>query len=302
MSPHAEALLERHFEVCRPYRSQDPDAALEQAADRITVAAVGAAAGFPERLWSALPRLELIVVHGVGEDRVDQQEARRRRVAVQFTPHVLAEDVADLAIGLWLALSRRLVDADRHVRLGHWRAGTPFPLTRQASGQRVGVVGMGHIGAAIARRLEGFGARIAYTALSPKPDRPYFFADSVRELAAMSDALFIAAPGGAETQHMIGWRELEALGPDGLLINVARGSLVDEGALIDALRRGRLGGAALDVFAQEPSDGARFAGLDNVILQPHLGSATQETRRLMARILVDQIEEHFNRRKGRRSA
>lgn len=294
ISAHAEALLDRHFEDCRPYRSRFPDAVLRDHAGAITAAAVSAAAGFPDALWEALPKLNMIAVHGVGSDGVDLEQARRRGVTVRFTPNILADDVADLAIGLWLTLTRKILDADRFVRSGLWNDGAAFPLSRQASGRRAGLVGLGHVGSAIARRLEAFGVSIAYTARAPKPDRPYTFMRKVAELAAWSDVLFLAAPEGADTQGIVGRTELEALGPSGLLVNVSRGALVDEEALADLLERGGLGGAGLDVFRQEPAGAARFATMGNVVLQPHLGSATEETRRLMARSLVDQIEAHFN--------
>ena len=208
------------------------------------------------------------------------------------TPGVLDDEVADLAFALMLALSRRLLAADRHVREGLWPQG-PMPLARKMSGARLGIVGLGRIGQAIARRGEAFGMRIAYTARSAKAEQPYRYYPSAEALAAEVDFLVVITPGGAGTKHLIDARVLSALGKHGYLINVARGSVVDEPALIEALRSGIIAGAGLDVFADEPNVPAALIGLDNVVLTPHVGSATWQTRQAMADLAFANLQAHF---------
>lgn len=294
ISRPAEIALHQRFQVVRLYDPAFAQTLPAALADGIEVAAVGAAAGFPDRLWNALPKLKLIAIHGVGTDRVDLERAHARGVEVLTSPDVLSNDVADLAVALWLALSRRLLDADQYARTGQWGVSAPFPLTATASGKRAGIVGLGRIGSALARRLEPFGGEIAYTATAPKAS-PYRFVGSVEELAATSDVLFVTAAMQSGAAPLVGARELAALGPEGLLVNVARGAAVDEEALIQALSSSGLAGAGLDVFVDEPVIDPRFASLPNVILQPHLGSATKETRSRMAAILADQIGEFMER-------
>lgn len=296
MSLLVETLLEENFDVRRLYGPVPPEALLAACGKDVGVVAIGAAAGFPDHLWDRLPRLELIVVHGVGLDGVDLDRASTRGVEIRTTPDILSNDVADLAIGLWLTLSRRILYGDQFVRSGQWTTDTACPFTRSATGQRAGIVGLGRIGMAIARRLQVFGVSVAYTGKASKPGCPFPYEQTISALADGTDVLFVTASGGACTAPLITRRELDAIGPTGLLVNVARGSLIDEDALIDALDQGRLGGAGLDVFKNEPAIDPRFAALKNVVLQPHQGSATVETRRIMANILCDQIAAHFQSR------
>jgi hydroxypyruvate reductase len=286
------AELEDELTVHRLWQAPEPAALLAAVADRVRALATTASYGASAELIDALPRLELVASFGVGLDRIDLEHARRRGVAVTNTPDVLNEDVADLAIALMLASSRRLCEADRFVRAGQWSAG-PFPLARRVSGKRLGIVGLGRIGQEIAQRAEEFRMRIGYHQRHPRSGVPYRYYPSLIELAQESDFLLVIVPGGAATERLIDRRVMEALGPEGTLINVARGSVVDETALVEALAEGRLGAAALDVFAQEPHVPPALVQMDNVILQPHLGSATTDTRAAMGRLVVENLRAHF---------
>ena len=240
-----------------------------------------------------LPALEIVSIMGVGYDGVDVAAAKARGAMVTHTPDVLNDDVADLALALALSIARRLPQADRYVRAGRWASDGPMPLATKLSGARMGIVGMGRIGQAIAHRAQAFGMSIAYTARSAKPALPFAYHPSARELAAASDFLVVITPGGAGTRKLIDAAVLDALGPQGYLINVARGSVVDEQALIAALQQGRIAGAALDVFEAEPHVPEALRALDNVVLVPHIGSATRATRQAMADLARDNLVRHF---------
>jgi lactate dehydrogenase-like 2-hydroxyacid dehydrogenase len=256
------------------------------------VVGMGSAKVTPE-LLAALPALEIVSIMGVGYDDVDVAAARTRGVMVTHTPGVLDDDVADLAIALAINVARQIPRAERYLRTGRWAAEGPPPLATKFSGARMGIVGMGRIGRAIARRAEAFGMRIAYTARSAKPDLPYALFPDVVSLAGASDFLVVITIGGAGTHKLIGTAALEALGRDGFLINVARGSVVDETALIEALTNGTIAGAALDVFENEPHVPEALLALDNVVVVPHIGSATRATRRAMADLARANLELHF---------
>jgi lactate dehydrogenase-like 2-hydroxyacid dehydrogenase len=243
-----------------------------------------------------LPALEIIATCGVGYDLIPRALAAERGIVVANTPDVLNAAVAELCIGSLLALLRRLPQADRFVRAGQWKTAAAFPLATSLAGKHVGIVGMGRIGKEIARRLEMFGVALAYHGRTDQQLAWRYEADLLA-LARDSDILVVVAPGGADTQHLIDGRVLDALGPDGYLVNVARGSLVDEQALLAALERGTIAGAALDVFDNEPDIDPRFFKLDNVLLTPHLGSATHETRAAMAQLMLDNVRSWF--RSGR---
>ena len=253
---------------------------------------VGGESQVSAELINQLPALEIISVMGVGYDGIDVQAAKARGVMVSHTPDVLNDDVADLAIGLMLSAARQLPAADRFVRAGQWPQGA-MPLARRMSGARLGIVGMGRIGQAIAQRALGFNMVVAYTARSAKPDLPWAYFASAAALAAESDFLVVVTPGGAATRKLIDGRVLAALGQGsaghGILVNVARGSVVDEAALIDALERGVIGGAGLDVFENEPHVPERLRALPQVVLSPHIGSATGPTRQAMADLAFDNL-------------
>ncbi|WP_347093475.1 2-hydroxyacid dehydrogenase [Sphingomonas parapaucimobilis] len=239
-------------------------------------------------LLDRLPELEIIAIHGVGHDGIDHDAVAARGIRIAITADVLTEDVADQAIALWLAVDRRIAANDRAMRMGNWTV----PLGRRASGRRVGIFGLGRIGQAIAKRAEPFGGEILYTARSEKPVAWRFVPD-LATLAAESDVLFLAAPGGEETRGVVDTGVLDRLGADGVLVNVARGSLVEEDALIAALESHRIAGAGLDVFADEPDVPYALRRMNHVVLAPHQGSATREGRAAMAELVVANLDAHF---------
>jgi len=247
--------------------------------------------GVPAALVERLPALEIIASFGVGYDGIPLELAARRGIVVTNTPDVLNAAVAELCVGALLSLLRRLPHADRFVRAGRWREGH-FPLGGSLAGKRVGVVGMGRIGKDIARRLEPFGVTLAYHGRTDQ-GLAWRYEPDLLALAQDSDVLVVVAPGGPATARMIDARVLAALGPQGYLVNVARGSLVDQAALIEALQAGRIAGAALDVFDDEPHVDERLFGFENLLLTPHVGSATIETRAAMARLMLDNLRAYF---------
>lgn len=240
----------------------------------------------------AAPRPGVVACFGVGYDSIDLAAARRHGVQVSTTPDVLTDCVADTALGLMLACARRLVAADRHVQSGAWLQG-PFPLATRVSGKRVGIVGLGRIGQAIARRVQGFDMPVRYHARSARPGVAYPFVARLGELADWADFLVLACPGGPQTRHLVSAAVLEALGPDGYLINIARGSVVDEDALVAAIRAGRIAGAGLDVYADEPRVPAGLLGNDRVVTLPHIAASTRETRRAMEQLVLDNLAAFF---------
>jgi len=250
-------------------------------APRIVGVAATGESRVPATLLAQLPNLKVVSVFGVGYDGVDTQAAIARGVPVTHTPDVLTDDVADLALGLLLSIARHIPQADQYVRQGRWPSG-PMVLGRKVSGARVGIVGLGRIGKAIARRAQAFDMSIAYTARTEKADSGYTYYPSAKALAAEVDFLIAITPGGAATRRLIDADVLAALGPQGFLINVARGSVVDEAALIKALQSGVIAGAALDVFENEPNVPSELWSLPNVVLTPHMASATRQTRQAMA--------------------
>ncbi|WP_333572988.1 2-hydroxyacid dehydrogenase [Sphingomonas sp.] len=239
-------------------------------------------------MLDSLPALEIVAINGVGYDGLDLDALRARGVRVTTTPDVLTEDVADLAIALMLAVFRRVAANDATVRSGGWKA----PLGRRASGRRIGIFGLGKIGTAIAERAAPFAGELLYTARSEKPVEWRYLPD-IAALAEASDVLILAAPGGAATEKIVDAEVLARLGPDGVLVNVARGSLVDEAALIAALQAGTILGAGLDVFAEEPQVPQALRSMEQVVLAPHQGSATVETRAAMAALVLANLHAHF---------
>jgi hydroxypyruvate reductase len=255
----------------------------------VTSAFVGLA---PEVL-AALPNLRVISNFGVGVDRIDLDVTRRRGIVVGHTPDVLNDCVADLAFGLLMDVARGLSASDRFVRRGDWTAAHPFPLTTRVSGKRLGIVGLGRIGQIIARRASGFDMAIRYTNRKPAEGVSHAFEPSLVSLAAWCDFLVVCTPGGASTRQLINREVLTALGPKGFLINVARGSVVDEPALVAALETGAIAGAGLDVFAHEPHVPDALKALDKVVLLPHVASGTHETRQAMADLTVANLDAFF---------
>jgi lactate dehydrogenase-like 2-hydroxyacid dehydrogenase len=262
----------------------------DNAAARMTVAVTSGVWGVRAEHLDRLPALRGVVNFGVGYDTTDVAEASRRGVAVANTPDVLNDCVADTAVGLVIDVMRRLSAADRFVRRGEWADGRVPALARRVTGARVGILGLGRIGQAIARRLSAFDATISYHNRRERGDVPYAYAASPAALAARVDVLVVAASGGAESHHLVDAEVLGALGPDGFLVNVARGSVVDEQALVAALEEGRIAGAGLDVYADEPRVPAALLGRDDVVLLPHIGSATVETRAAMVDLVLANVD------------
>ena len=282
------------YRVHQRLHETDP-AAFAAVAPRIRAIAASGESKVGADLLAQLPALEIVSVMGVGYDGIDVAAAKARGVMVTHTPGVLNDDVADLAIALMLGWARQIARADRYVRAGQWSGG-PLPLGRKVSGARLGLVGMGRIGQAIAQRAAAFGMSIAYTARSAKPELPHRYLPSAAALAAESDYLVVITPGGAGTRKLIDAAVLRALGPQGCVVNVARGSVIDEAALVAALQDGGIAGAALDVFEDEPNVPQALREMDHVLLTPHIGSATAQTRRAMADLAYANLDARLNGR------
>ena len=291
LSPLFEPQLRAAFQLHDRLHETD-EAAFEAIAPRIRAIAASGESKVPASLIARLPALEIVSVFGVGYDGVDVAAAKAANVMVTHTPNVLNDDVADLALGLMLAAARQLPAADQYVKQGAWPQG-PMPLARKMSGARLGLVGMGRIGQAIAQRALAFHMDIAYTARHARTELPYRYFANPTELAAHCDFLVVITPGGTGTRHLINAQVLQALGPKGILVNVARGSVIDQEALTDALERGVIGGAGLDVFDNEPHVPERLRALPHVVLSPHIGSATQQTRQAMADLAFNNLRAHF---------
>lgn len=282
-----QAELEASYTVHRLWNAGDGDPLPVTVASRTEICVTTGGAGASRALIEKLPSLKLIACFGVGVDAIDLAAARERSIAVTNTPDVLTDDVADLALALILDAMRGVSAGDRYVRAGRWQQGA-LPLQTRVSGKRLGIVGMGRIGRAIARRAAAFDMRIAWHGPRRK-DLPYRFEPDLVALAQSVDVLVAACPGGTATRGLIGRAVLEALGPRGYFVNIARGAVVDEPALVELLVSGRLGGAGLDVFLDEPNVPPGLIALDNVVLQPHVASATHETRTAMGRVVLDNI-------------
>jgi len=284
--------LDRAFDMHRYFDAPDKAAFMARIGPHIRAIATKGDLGASADLIAACPALQLISVYGVGYDAVDLVAARARGIQVTNTPDVLNDDCADLAVAMMLCQSRGVIGAEAWVRDGSWAAKGSYPLQRRVWGQRAGILGMGRIGCAVARRLVGFGMDIAYSARSAK-DVPYTFIPNPVTLAARSDFLFVTALANAETHHIVSAEVIAALGAHGMLINISRAGNVDEPALLDALENGTLGAAALDVFVGEPALNPRFLALRNVLLQPHHASGTHETRVAMGQLMRDSLLAHF---------
>lgn len=286
--------LESAFHMHRYFEAADKAAFLAEIGPQVRGIATRGELGADAAMIAACPQLEVIAVYGVGYDAVDLGAARDRGIRVTNTPDVLTNDVADLGVAMMLAQSRGMIGAERWVRDGSWAAKGLYPLQRRVWGRRAGVLGLGRIGHEVARRLAGFDLEIAYSDLGPRDHGAAweFIADPVA-LAARSDFLFVTLAASAATRHIVGAAVIEALGPEGMLINISRASNIDEEALLAALEAGRLGSAALDVFEGEPGLNPRFLALPNVLLQPHHASGTVETRQAMGRLLRDNLAAHF---------
>lgn len=290
--PALEAALAAQYQVHRLADEADPPAFLAAHGAEFEALVTSAAIGVEHAVVQALPRLRVISSFGVGLDKIDVAAAKAQGVAVGYTPEVLTDCVADLAFGLLIDAARGLSAADRFVRRGDWES-SKFPMSTRVSGKKLGIFGLGRIGTTIARRASGFDMTVRYTNRRPAEGVAYEFEPSLLALARWSDFLVIAAAGGPGTQHLVNAEVLSALGPQGFIINVARGSVIDEAALIQALSNRRIAGAGLDVFEDEPHVPAALRALDNVVLLPHVASATHETRQAMADRVLANLASFF---------
>lgn len=292
MMPVIEARLDADYTVHRLFDAAGRVAALE-ARPRIRAVVTGGATGIGNDWIEAMPDLGIVAINGVGTDRVDLRLTRDRGIDVTTTPGTLTEDVADMGMALMLAVLRRIVEGDGFVRAGRWAAREPFPLGGSLKGRRLGILGLGQIGRALAGRAAAFGMQIAYwdRAAIPGVDHPWY--EDPQALAAASDVLVVCVAATPATKGMVDAALLAALGPKGVLINIARGSIVDEPALIAALRSGGIAAAGLDVFENEPAIDPAFLSLPNAVITPHQASATVETRVAMGEAVLANLSAHF---------
>ncbi len=297
MSPindHVQDRLDEIVTIHRYWEAEDAGAMLEDLAPSTRYVVTGGGTGCPAAVIEALPKLELIASFGVGYDAIDVDAARAAGVRVTNTPDVLNDCVAEVALALMLALCHRVPQSDRYVRDGRWERDGTMPLTAELTGRRVGILGLGRIGKTIATRLQAMKMRVVYHGRTEQVDEPYAYYGDLAAMARDVDWLVLVAPGTPETEGIVSRRVLEELGAEGCLVNVARGSLVDEPAMVDLLAEGRLGGAALDVFADEPRVPERLRALENVVLMPHQGSASHKTRRAMGDLVVANLRAQLS--------
>lgn len=287
-------MLEARYTLHRLDLAADPDALLAEVGPRCTAMVTNGHRVLDRALLAKLPNLKIAASSSAGYDTMDVAACTEHGVTITNTPDVLTDDVADIALLLLLATRRKLIIGDRWVRSGDWGRNGPLPLTSATAGKRVGIVGLGRIGRAIARRCEALRLEVGYTGRSRKTDTEHRFFPDLVDLARWSDILVIATTGGADTQALVGEAAIAALGPEGTLINIARGTVVDEPAMIAALQSGGLGAAGLDVYLNEPTPDPAFATMDNVVLYPHHASGTLETRDAMAQLVVDNLYAYFN--------
>lgn len=288
--PQLDAELAQAYAVTLLSEQPDPDRFLAEHGAQFEYLVTTAALGLPARVVDALPQLKFVSSFGVGFDALDKDALLRRGARVGYTPGVLDDCVADLAFALLLDATRGLSASDRFVRRGGWSQGR-FGIHTRASGKRLGIFGMGRIGSTVARRASGFDMDVAYHNRRPVEGSPHQYLPSLLELARWADILVITAAGGDGTRHLVNAEVLAALGPQGFLVNVARGSVVDEAALAEALQHQRIAGAGLDVFEDEPRPLAALLALDNVVLAPHIASGTHETRRAMADLVLRNLAQ-----------
>jgi hydroxypyruvate reductase len=300
LPPKLEARLEQAFEVHRlPPPGPERNAFLAANGARFEGLVVSAATGADAVLMAALPNLRIISSFGVGLDKLDLAGAAARGIQVGYTPDVLNDCVADLAFALMLDVARRVSQGDRYVRAGRWAAqpgtpaSTPFPLGRRVSGANLGILGLGRIGRTIALRASGFDMKVRYHSRRPVADAAWPHEPDLLALARWADYLVVITAGGAATRHLVNDAVLDALGPEGFVVNVARGSVIDEAALVRALQEGRIAGAGLDVFENEPHVPPALFELDNVVIVPHIASATVETRQAMGDRVFDNLQAFF---------
>jgi lactate dehydrogenase-like 2-hydroxyacid dehydrogenase len=290
--PPTLAALDAAYTTHKLWEAKDRDHLLASLADRITAVSSSNSGGIDGAMMAKLPKLKTISHFGVGYDTVDVDAAKKRGITVTNTPDVLTDDVADIAIALLLATVRKIPQGDRYVRDGKWLKGS-MPLTDTIQGKSIGIIGIGRIGRAIARRAEAFNLKVSYQGPNKKNDVSWPYYADLTALAKDVDFLIAACPGGEATRGIVSRPVIDALGPSGVFVNISRGTVADEGALLEALQQGRLGGAGLDVFVDEPRVPEGFLTLDNVVLQPHVGSASHHTRTAMGQLVIDNLAAHF---------
>jgi len=286
--------LENNYTVHRYWQADKPDELLADIAQRVTAVVTDGGRGVEASVLEQLPKVKVVTVMGVGVDSVALSYCKDRNIKVTNTPHVLSDDVADLGVALMLAVSRRLVYADKYCRTGQWADQGPMPLTTRMSGKRAGIFGMGSIGLRLAKRLEAFDMNVSYCNRNKRSDVNYQYVADLKYMATEVDYLIVTASASASTQKTVNADVLAALGPEGFLINISRGSLVDEDALIAALADGTIKGAGLDVFDGEPNINTALLTFDNVVLQPHQASATFDTRKAMGQVVCENLNSFFS--------
>jgi hydroxypyruvate reductase len=293
ITPNIQAQAEDAFALQKLWEAADADAFVAAVGAQVRGILTNGIIGAGKALIEALPQLEIVGVYGVGVDAVDLAAARARGVRVTNTPDVLTVGVAELALALLLDVARRVAYNDRYVRAGRWPTEGDPVLANNLAGKRLGILGLGRIGQAVAKRAAAFDVAICYHGRHRKDDVAYEYVPDLLERARGVDCLVVTCLGGPTTKGLVSRAVIEALGPQGWLINVARGSVIDEVALVEALQDGKLGAAGLDVFANEPHVPAALLEMDNVVLQPHQASATWETRDAMGQLVVDNLKAHF---------
>ena len=284
--------LKSRYEVFHYWVAKDKQALVAEAAKSVRAIFSNESSWVPH-LMDALPKLEIIALASTGYEKFDIAKAKSRSIRITSAPDVAAGDVADLAIGLMLAAARRITWAERYLRAGKWVSVGRAPMATRFHGKKLGILGLGAIGSATARRAQGFDMEICYHGRRRQPNVPYRYYENLVEMAADVDFLAVTCPGGPATAGIVSADVLKALGPTGIVVNVARGTCIDEPALIQSLRDGTLGGAGIDVFTVDPDDGARFVGMDNVVLTPHIGTGTPDTRRSMNMAALENLEAFF---------
>lgn len=285
--------LEEQLEVIKLWKSEDPEADIQKYKNDVVAINCSTPNKIHRKLIEALPNLEIIATYSVGTDHIDLEAAKERGVRVTNTPKVLCAETADTGMALLLAVARRIVEADMYVRVGKWFNGD-MPLGVCLTGKTVGIVGLGGIGSKVAKRCEAFEMNVVYHGPREKKDYAYKYYEDIIEMAEACDFLMLTCPGNEATANLVDANVLDALGQKGILINIARGSVVDEPALIAALKSGGIAAAGLDVFADEPNVPLDYISMDNVVVLPHIGSATVETRAQMGQLVIDNILAHFD--------
>jgi len=290
--PDAAERLAKHYELIELWKAADADATIAARQHDIAVLVTSATTPTPAELIDRLPKLQAICSMGVGYDAIDVRHAQQRGIQVSNTPDVLNDCVADLAFGLLLATARKLGHAERYVRANQWGSEAVFPLGVKVSHKKMGIVGLGRIGMAIARRASGFDMEVRYHNRRARTDVDLGYEASLIDLASWADFLVVATVGGDSTRNLVNREVLQALGAKGIVINIARGSVIDEEALVSTLVSGELGGAGLDVYVDEPNVPDALKTLDNVVILPHIASATTETRKAMADLVFDNVDAY----------